>query len=387
MGSFKNIRNVLWIRVGALGDLLISMAALEETCKQFPQSEVFVLGSQLFKELLHSKQWPQVKKIYVLENPKNKEAQLWMRGPEGLWTNTFELIKLADLYKQVDVVVNHRPESLRFAWGPWFARVPVRIGSCPGFYRFLFTRWLPWMGKDPKIHERDYHLLLATAPPTTWSISSFSHLKTVEDVFKKLDFSAFRNWVLQSRALLEVWKQRGLPRLHPETPPSAVASENLVSKKYVLVNPTSSRREKAWASENFKSLCEKLETHFKENKLNFEILVCGTPKETSWLKEVAGARFRMLQSESLAQLIPVIEHARLLVTNTSSLQFIAASTQTPVLTLMGRADPVIWGPLGAHSQYIQGTYLPTGNIFEEEVLAYKSLEVEKAFGEVLAMLN
>jgi ADP-heptose:LPS heptosyltransferase len=142
-----------------------------------------------------------------------------------------------------------------------------------------------------------------------------------------------------------------------------------------VVNPTSSRREKAWPAGKFRELLETI----RENGDFGGVMpiVVGAPSETEWLREVAGDDFRMIQPSSIGALFNVIAGAELLLTNTSSVQFIAASVGTRTLTLMGRAKPEIWGPLGPSDRFLLGVEpLEIDSMFDRELRAYESISVQ-----------
>ncbi len=106
-------------------------------------------------------------------------------------------------------------------------------------------------------------------------------------------------------------------------------------------------------------------------------MIVGAPNESEWLSQVAGTEFPIVQPPSLGELIDVVSGANVLITNTSSVQFIAAGTRTPSITLMGRSEPVRWGPVGPQDIVVRGE-IPNprpADLFEEERLAYESISV------------
>ncbi len=139
------------------------------------------------------------------------------------------------------------------------------------------------------------------------------------------------------------WKKQGLPALK-WFPKNKLENS---SRKNILINPTASIREKAWDSKRFRELALKLKDD------HTEIKIIGSPKETAWLVEVAQDDFKILQPQNIMELVDIVYNSHLLITNTSSMQFIAAGTATPTLTLMGSASPIRWGCLGEGSLCIK----------------------------------
>lgn len=368
MDVFWGVPQVLWIRVGALGDLLISTAALEETFKRFPDSQVWVLGDKFWLELLEPGQWPRLNGVILRK--KGNKGQLYVPASRTGWKREGEARPLGYFYRRTQATVNLRIESYRFAWGPWRARVPIRIGSCPWPMKWLYTHWSPWLGKEPALHERDWYLAVTRAPRRTW-----------RPLGKLLD-----NRKLYANATER--PRGGLPRLKEPDRSTVTRLTGQNSrhapaqyKRYWLINPTSSRIEKAWPAEKFRELALRLAPKLREQGQT--LLVLGAPNETAWLERVAGNELQIVQPPTLGELIDVVAGANILITNTSSVQFIAASTKTPSLTLMGRSSPVRWGPVGAQDVVVKGK-IPEGghpDLFLEERLAYESITVEQVLRE------
>jgi ADP-heptose:LPS heptosyltransferase len=154
----------------------------------------------------------------------------------------------------------------------------------------------------------------------------------------------------------------------------------------LLVNPTSSRREKAWPSQKFHELIKSLKA--SPNLRDVEVKVLGAPSETDWLNEVARGEFSIVQPANIGELFRTVAQASMLVTNTSSVQFIAASVATPVVTLMGRARPEIWGPLGPKDLIVRGSEpADVDSLFEREQMAYESIAVKTVIDAVKRQLQ
>jgi ADP-heptose:LPS heptosyltransferase len=360
METFNGVPQVLWIRVGALGDLLISTAALEAAFERFPDSKIWVLGDRFWLELLEPAQWPRLNGIIIRK--KKRRGQLYVPASRTGWKREGDERPLSYFYRRSQATINLRIESYRFAWGPWFARVPIRIGSCPWPMKWLYTHWLPWLGKEPNLHERDWYEAVVRAPRR-----KLFPLGTTENNRRKLAVSTDR-------------PRAGLPKLkEPNWSTVTRLTEGKASvrfKSYWLINPTASRREKAWPAKNFRELALKLSERLKVNGIS--IVIVGAPNETEWLTQVAGSDFPIVQPPSLGELIDVVAGANVLITNTSSVQFIAAGSGTPSLTIMGRSQPVRWGPVGGQDIVVQGK-IPDprpSDLFKEERLAYESIGVD-----------
>jgi len=373
--SWSDLKKVAFVRGGAVGDVTVGLAALREMKNFFPSAKITVIGSATWIGLLEPSVWPEIERIAVVEK-KSQIARVLVRSGDE-WAVQIEAIPLKKIFETCDGVVNTNLDSLRFAVAALRARVRVRIGSAPAHLSWVYTHSSPWLGKNPLIHERDAALFIlefATSCRRRFFRSTRANRQCLSA------------W-LQDSALLGKWRGLGLPAAKIPNLPRA---EKLTARKintYLLVNPTSSRRTNTWPSDRFYELLISCRNEFAS--ANIEPLILGAPNETTWLQEVAKSGFRIVQPAGFRELQDVLAGATALLTNTSSLQFVAASTKTPVFTIMGRGIPEIWGPLGSEDQIIRGR--PPAHlddkIFEQELAAYESLSVEEVRAGFLKWLN
>ncbi|MES2857028.1 MAG: glycosyltransferase family 9 protein, partial [Bdellovibrionota bacterium] len=335
--KWASCQRAAWIRVGALGDLLVGLASLQEMHEFFPAAQVLVVGPKLWLEILDPQMYPWIDRIAVVEKKKTVARVFKSNGKS--WAEDVQQIQLSELLTDFDAVVNTNIDSLRYGIQAFRAGVKNRVGSASAINSALYTHCSPFFGKDPLIHERDAALLILEY--ATPGFSKF--FRTLERNRRNLD-----HWI-QSSQLVKKWNEAGLPKAKI---PDRERTQKLVgASDYVLINPTSSRREKAWPADKFLHLIQSIKPILAASKI--VPVVIGSTQETDWLLEVAGgeterAGVKIVQPNSIAELQDVVHFARALLTNTSSMQFVAASVGTKTLTLMGRARPEIWGPLGPH---------------------------------------
>lgn len=373
-----SIKNVIWIRVGALGDLLIATAALSEILNRFPNAKVSILGPRTWTELIDLELYPRIDRIFVpLDKIDGPGFQVWrarnLPAEKAQWVLA-EKIKDNELWPQFQAVVNHRIESHRYSIPAWRSGVPVRIGSGPWLTKFLFSHWSPDLGKDPLIHERDWHLRVATAK-SRLPKGETSFLSGISISENRKDLGPDHCFGMDSE-VWKRWQKAGLPQLRRPDPQFSAKQWGLKEKSFFLVNPTASRREKAWPSSKYRDLVLNWKRKWFGQVL--EPVIVGAPSETDWLKEVAGQEFHLIQPKTIADLFQLVASARGLLTNASSMHFIAASTKTPAAVLMGRSDPRIWGPLGQDKIVVQKAPLQysSKNIFVQEEEAYGRIQIE-----------
>jgi ADP-heptose:LPS heptosyltransferase len=372
--AWNALEKVAFVRVGALGDLVVGLAALWEMVNLFPKAFITLVGPQLWTEILEPEDWHFVREIAVVER-RGTEATIYKRS-EGKWKKG-DTVPLLQVLRECDGIVNTNIDSYRYGFLAMRAGIGMRIGSAPALMSWLYTYASPFFGKDPVMHERDAPLLmleLAEASVAKYFKFTSKNRARLQDI-------------LRQSTLVNKWREQGLP--YAKSPDLSRASEiaGAPPEKYVVVNPTSSRREKAWPAERFRELLLASQSALSERGL--EVIVVGAPTETDWLREVAGDEFRMVQPPSVRDLQDVLSASRGLLTNTSSVQFIAAATGTPTVTLMGRAKPEIWGPVGPRDAIIEGQPPQdlAHNIFEQEKEGYRSISVEDVLPKFLALIE
>lgn len=374
--EWRELKRVAWVRPGALGDLLVGLAALSETANAFPEARVTVVGPRLWLGILSPSAFPFVEKIAAVERRGHQADVFVPQGEE--WIPTGESMSVTKVLSGCDAVVNLNIDSYRYGFSALRAGVPVRIGSAPApMASILYTHSSPFFGKDPLVHERDAALMVLEYTTTGLSRLFQTTAKNRGELAR----------LIETSRLIRKWRAIGLPSVKTPDSKRAVEITGREVGSYLLVNPTSSRRTNTWPTEKFREFL--MSTKDALSDLGLEPIVIGAPHETQWLNEIAGDRFKVVQTKSLRDLADVVAGARALLTNTSSMQFLAASMRTPTVTLMGRARPEIWGPIGPRDRVVRGVPPPelARDIFRQEEEAYRSIPIEKVREEVLSLVG
>ena len=377
--AWKSQSKVAWLRSGALGDLVVGLASLAEMPRFFPRAKVTVIGPPLWTELLDPEAMPFIEQIIVVTRKSTRGRCYHAQGAGWIAAEGGEQ-DLVELMRGFDALVNTNTDSYRYGFVALRAGVKLRIGSAPCEMAWLYHYNAPYLGKDPLIHERDWPLVLLEYATPGWRRFMRSTASSRVVLAKLLD----------SSRLVREWRKQGLPNLRHYSEQRAKSLTGHGYDKYILVNPTSSRREKAWPADRVRELL--LDLRAEVQSLGLVPLVIGALKETEWLREVAGAEFQIMQPENLRDLQEVVRGARVLLTNVSSMQFIAATTQTPTLTVVGRSKPEIWGPVGFKDRMVRAARTNSTeegplSIFEDEARMYQSITVEEVKQALLPMIR
>jgi ADP-heptose:LPS heptosyltransferase len=107
-----------------------------------------------------------------------------------------------------------------------------------------------------------------------------------------------------------------------------------IEAPYCVIVPGASWAPKTWSIESFAQLAQKLQGHH-----GLKIVLCGTPNEQPICRQLAlscgGDILDLSGKTTLIQLVEVIRHAALVVTNDSSAVHIAAATYTKSVCILG----------------------------------------------------
>lgn len=369
----------LVIKTGALGDLLVATAALQEIARSKACGPVDVLGSPLWTQVLYPSQWPEIQHIYTIDGDKlrcyRNDKISWVEQTgasapakidEKTKTKTAAPSKvpltLESLYAGYEMTVNLRYESFRFALGPYKAKVKHRVGSCPWYTSFLYNHRAPWLGQSPLIHERERNFQVISKYPQFQNFSKAWHGKTLPPLKEK--DAAYTETLNRYR---------------------------LEEKRYILVNPTASQKFKAWPAQRFGDVVVGLLAE------GFNVRVIGSPTESAWLREVCPDVSLWVQPTTLYELMDVVSGAKAFFGNASSMHYIAAGFGIPTMVLMGAARPEVWAPLGKTSKFLKGNpnapwklkeKIPAENAAQKkEVLAFYSLPMDRVFASLMKMLR
>lgn len=331
---------------GSWGDIFVAGAAIFEAIENTPNSEHWICGPQKWLEIIDEHYLHAIEGVIIPTSTFN--ADIYERN-SGKLVKIYSNYSLIQFYKSFNTFINLRTESLRHLWPALIAKIPNRVGTAPWPWTYFYTHRAPWIGYAPLIHERE------------------RYLQVIE---------ALNNSDLQGK-----WKQKtGLPPFR-STQTSTLNKYNL-KKPYLLINPTASRREKAWSAKNFAEIYSWLKEFGDAN-----VKVIGAPNEIDWLKELSPHDEDIITPNKMHDVIDIISHAKLLITNTSSLQYVAASFNVQSMVLMGRANPIIWGPLGKNDILIKGNHEKQSNMQLEEIEAYKNIKLSEAIDKLIKLLR
>ena len=281
----KKINKIGIFQTSFIGDSVLTTPLIQKTKKLFPDTKIVVITRPQTEDIF--KPLPEVSEV-ILNDKRgwNKIAGVW---------KTARAIKKSG----IDILlVPHR--SFRSALIAWLSGVPVRIGFTSSEGWFLYTKTVPfsWMIHDA---ERNLSLLQGIAK------EKFGGEKLSMSFTPSADENVAR--------LLKDF--------------------NLEGKKLVGVHAGSAWPTKCWPMEYFVELISKLQT-----ELGVQVVLVGGGKQDTDLGEkicqlAKGHAASLCGKTSLADLMALMKHLSLFITNDSGPMHIATAFDVPTLAIFG----------------------------------------------------
>ncbi len=281
----KKINKIGIFQTSFIGDSVLTTPLIKKTKKLFPDTQIVVITR------------PQTEDIF---KPLPEVAEVILNDKRG-WNKIAGVWKTARAIKKsgIDILlVPHR--SFRSALIAWLSGVPVRIGFTSSEGWFLYTKTVPfsWMIHDA---ERNLSLLQGIAKEQFGGEKlSMSFTPSAEENVARLlkDF-------------------------------------NLEGKKLVGVHAGSAWPTKCWPMEYFVELISKLQT-----QLGVQVVLVGGGKQDTDLGEkicqlAQGHAASLCGKTSLADLMALMKHLSLFITNDSGPMHIATAFEVPTLAIFG----------------------------------------------------
>lgn len=296
-------KNILIIKIAAIGDLLLITPAVRALRRAYPEAKISLLVGRWSKPIIEGN--PDIDEIIEVDDSLFFRFRPW--ALLGLvWTLRWRRFDLA--------LVWHR--SLAFRFFAWLLGIPRRIGFSRNGSNCFLTDSVP---EDSSVHE------------------IYEYQKTLEP----LGIRAVETEMVLTLPKLakhyaeELWKKNGW-----ENSTFVVGVAPGGGK-----NPKESMPLRHWPTEYYAELINLLTRNF-----DVKIVLLGGKDDcliTKKIEEQLSAKSVNLAGQtSLKELAAVISRCRLLIANDSSPMHIAAALKVPVISFFGPTDPKEIAPLG-----------------------------------------
>jgi heptosyltransferase-2 len=307
---FSHFRRILVRSTNWVGDAVMSLPALDALRQRFPRSEIVVLSKPSVSDVYWNH--PAVSR-QIIYRPDGEHS-----GPMGLAKLVREL--RAERFDAALLFQN----AFQAALIAWLARIPLRIGyACDG---------------------RGFLLNDAVEPPLP---AVYGH-----QVYYYLEL-LFRAGVIDKPPAV---KEIGLRPSEPDKNWAVKKLEGMgLGGPRFLVGLTPGAAfgpAKRWLPERFAGLGDRL-----IGALNADVMIFGSAAERPLAQQIAGlmnhAPVIVAGETSLRQLLALMAHCKLIVTNDSGPMHLAAALGVPLVAIFGSTDERATGPLGARVRIIK----------------------------------
>lgn len=302
------VRTTNWI-----GDAVVSLPALEALRNQFPESEI----------VLVSKPW--VSEVYwhypgmlrqIIYDPESKHHGLAGLGRliDDLRAEHFDL---AILFQN----------AFQAAWIAWRSRIPARIGYARDGRGWMLSDPVDVPPRGAYGHEAYYYLQLLFRAGLIERPDPAKPLEEARLVMREAELS----WAARRLQSLRLDGPRFLVGIHPGA----------------SFGPA-----KRWPPERFAAFAD-----LAIGGLRADVLIFGSAAEAPLAEAIAGSMKHaptvLAGKTTLTQMMALLAHCQLIVTNDSGPMHLAAALGLPLVAVFGSTDERATGPLSLHARVVK----------------------------------
>lgn len=287
----NNNRQLLLIRIDAIGDFILWLDAARQYRKIYPDYKIVLIANQVWAAL--AKKMPFWDKVWSIDRRR------FLRNPLYRWHIIFKLCRVP-----FDAAIQHT-HSREFIYGDALMRASCateRVGSVGDLSNL--TLW------EKRISDRWYTRLIKS------DSRPMMELKRNAEFLRKLGLTNFK---------------AGLPNLELS---NIVTPEMVHKQPYYIMFPGADWAGRRWPLEFFAEISERI--HSKTGYLG---LICGGPGEEVLGEKIISLANVPLQNEIgkflLIEFASVVRNAKFLVGNETSAIHIAAAVKTPSVCILG----------------------------------------------------
>jgi heptosyltransferase-3 len=309
--STDNIRNILLIQLGDIGDVLLTFPAIRAVKEKFPQANVIVAVREKAKELIEECQWA----TGVISI--NEEKRSWMEELSYQKKFFFNLRK-HHFDMAIDMKSGDRGAILAFLSG---AKQRIGLYAHDGklWRNRVFTHLaLPYQA--PRRHMAQHYLSLleeyGIKTDHTWPVlvPSKARLREAHDLLKK----------------------EGVPSDRP----------------VIALQPFSLWSYKEWGIKNYMGLIQWLISNY-----HVSVIITGSGDERikadKLMKECKSYTYNLAGKTSIGTLPAVFQSSKMFIGIDSAGMHIAAATGIPTISLFGPSSSTDWAPRGERHRVVR----------------------------------
>lgn len=307
----KNIRNILLIQLGDIGDMVLSFPCVRALRENFPQANIVVAVREKAKELIEDCKW--ATDVIAINNNKKRWYQ--------------------EIAYQKDFFLRLRKFHFDLA-------IDMRTGTRGAILAFL-------SGARQKIGFYDKNGKL-------WRNRVFTNLYKPEKKpgrhlteYYQEPLNAF------NLATKNIWPELDVPLERQQSTTALFKKENIPSSLPVIaVQPFSLWQYKEWGISKYIQLINWIVAEYEVS-----VIIVGSPVERTRAAKIAGmcgnGVYNLAGETSIGMLVAVLKACRLFIGADSSGVHISAAVGTPTVSIFGPAATFAWAPKGKEHCVVQ----------------------------------
>nr|MBA4405419.1 lipopolysaccharide heptosyltransferase II [Nanoarchaeum sp.] len=304
---------ILFFKIGAIGDVLMTTPLIRQTRKNFPDAQIdYLVGNSASKVLINNNYINNVikldEKLFI-----NKNIIKYLILINKIRKNKYDLIFVLDKHKAFNITAK-------------LFGIKERIGFNRENEGKSLTKKVDYTQDK---HEIIYYLdLLNTIKPADYNDIKLDIFTTEEDKKYAKDF----------------FRKNNLRRPIGICPGGGV-------------NPAQSLSEKIWPVENFIELIKQL-------SVGNQIVLIGGPTDQEVNDKIQKeiSVLSTIGNTTLQQSAEIMRFCKLIICNDSGPMHLASAVNDNIISLFGPTNPNILAPLNKNSQYIWKETTPSYNI-------------------------
>lgn len=328
----SNPKNILIIKWGALGDMIMGTSAIRSVKETFPNAKVVLLGNCLMQQIVPSGSI--VDELIVYDEKKYS-------GLKSI-KHLLKLILHLRKYK-FNLAINLRWHSDRCAMIAFLSGAKVRVSSGPKNMMNLYTVKVHFpVGRYHEVH-RNLDIVKAIGVQVK-DETPYTHISKSDELFAGKFFD----------------------------------SKSLKKENTICIHPGASKPIRAWLPDRYKEIAKMI-----VEKYDLNVIVTWGGKEKELAEFVSSANpnkiFVATETKSIGELAALIKNCGMCLTNCTGPMNVAVAVQTPTCAVLGSSDPEDWRPYGEIHRTIKSPLIRETYTDEQEGEAMKAVSVEQVW--------
>lgn len=330
--ELSNIKKVLIIQLGPIGDALLTTSYFQTLKKKIPGVKIHYLIFKKYLKAIHNH--PLIDFTICLENRS------------GINYYTERINKIIEIRKKkYDLVIDQQnmPSTQLITL---LSGAKYRLGYIDGRFNFAYN--LKALRGKLRYSASKKFDILSPLGITEEKYKLFFH---ISDEAKKY----IHTWMLEN---------------------------NLTENSFVCISPGSPVLKKKWRLSNYIDLADKI-----FDKLNLQIVIVWAPNEKNDAEEIQKkmkSKSFLAPPTNLEEISSLIQESQLLICNDGGLNHLAVAVGADTLAIFGRTDPVDWSPAGEFESH---HHIYNSEINNETKDDSFGISVEEVFNKVKAILS